>query len=107
MTLALACSAGLWSATAGPASAASWPTGCTYAKYTVKVAGTSGSTYGTRATCSGGGGYFKAVVICRSFLTFETAVYEAYDWKRPGQESIRLCPSTTQYMSSGIMSKAG
>jgi hypothetical protein len=92
---------------ASPASAASWPTGCTYAKYTAKIPTTTQSFDGTKAKCTGGGGYYKAVVICRSAYTYEDGVYEAYDWRRPGTESIRLCPTSTVYRSSGILSKAG
>lgn len=82
------------------ASAANWPTGCTYKQYKKM------NNVGTRASCSSGGGYYRAVVVCRGH-DGQTVTRENPNWVRPGTSSYVFCPSASYYQYSGINQKAG
>lgn len=86
-------------ATAAPAGATGWPTGCSNSK----IAGGNGWL----AKCSkSNGGHYKAVVICvpwggeGSLITREAA-----SWSSSGTSAV-FCPPNSTVSSGGIMTKA-
>lgn len=84
-------------ATAAPAGATGWPTGCTY--------GTN-SDNGSLAYCShSNGGHYKATVICARIDGEGKVVRDAGVWKSSGVSNV-YCPPETIYSSAGIITKA-
>jgi hypothetical protein len=82
------------------ASAASWPRNCT----TQQLSDTTAS-----ALCTSGGGYYKATLICISYITSQVVTAEAPTWVRPGgaRFSHVSCPYMAFVYRVGILSKAG
>jgi hypothetical protein len=84
---------------APPASAASWPSNCSNYKWSDQL---------SSATCTSGGGYFKASALCRSLVTFELVyVVSTGPWMRPGNTSYVKCPYMSMVSSMGVLSKSG
>lgn len=83
---------------AGRASAAGWPTDCTY--NTIDL--------GATATCYSGGGQFRAVVTCTA-VDGRTVPRVPPRWMRPGEgASFVFCPEfTVAAIHAGIESQSG
>ncbi|MFD0141470.1 MULTISPECIES: hypothetical protein [unclassified Streptomyces] len=84
-------------ASAGPAGATGWPTGCT-----------SKTNYenGAMARCSkSNGGHYKASAICSRMDGSGKIDVEAPIWRSSGWSYV-FCPPATVFSSAGIVTKA-
>jgi hypothetical protein len=88
------------SATAAPAGATGWPTGCAYSKYT------AGGANGWQAACDkSNGGHYKATVTCLPWDGGKAIVRDSAGWKSSGP-SFAFCPPSSDVKSGGIITKA-
>jgi hypothetical protein len=83
-------------ASAAPAGATGWPTGCTNGKF----------DNGWEARCTkSNGGHYRANVTCRPEDGGPLVWREATVWKSSGISYV-FCPPLTQVLSGGITTKA-
>ncbi|WP_151477623.1 hypothetical protein [Streptomyces albicerus] len=84
-------------ASAAPAGATAWPTGCTYQ---------NNFENGAMARCTNSnGGHYKASVNCTRWDGGGIVVIDAPRWRTSGWSQV-FCPAQTQFSSAGIITKS-